>query len=96
VEIAEQPIALITENPSAALEDRHLAKLIKKAETRGYKPGWVAAVYERLFGRRLDSAGFARVRAELQGSPEWHAAKARREAQGGGDSSGDPPGLGRL
>jgi DNA repair protein RadD len=91
VEIAEQPIALITENPSAALEDRHLAKLISKAISRGYKPGWVAAVYERLFGRRLDSAGFARVRSELSASPQWHAARAARErgASGGETSLGE-------
>jgi DNA repair protein RadD len=88
VEIAEQPIALITENPSATLEDRHLAKLISKAITRGYKPGWVAAVYERLFGRRLDAAGFARVRSELSASPQWHAARAARErGAGGGETS---------
>jgi DNA repair protein RadD len=92
VEIEERPIALITETPSAVLEDKHLSKLIKKAIARGYKPGWVAAVYERLFGRRLDSTSFGRVRAELQGSPEWHAARTARERGAGGD----PPGLGEL
>jgi DNA repair protein RadD len=94
VEIEQREIALITTDPSYELEDRHLTRLIQRAIGKGYKLGWIGAVYERLFGRKLDAAGWARARAELQGSREWHAAKARRE--GGGDPGEHPPRLGEV
>jgi DNA repair protein RadD len=88
VEIEERPLALITENPTPQLEEKHLARLIRRAAERGYKPGWVAHQYKSLFGAELPRDTWRRVKGELETSEKWRAARAQRERGAGGDPAG--------
>lgn len=82
VEVVKQGLALLGPNAPPAVREKHLKRLLEKAITNGYKPGYLWHQYQALFGAALDGATWRDIRRQLETSPVWREARAKREAAG--------------